>query len=337
MLAHITKKLEYLPNLTHGYYFQKHGTFDLPQIIQQSRLTISFCKEHDDTSSAIATNEYLPILVNQKDPNFDFDTFIEKLKTESLGRCLIHVPVMNSTFDVLEGQFLKHGLFVVADQMLNGQGRGSNKWISPKGCAMTSIQIETKLDSKLAQNPGLLLILPSLAVVHSLRKDSSENLNIKWPNDMYLGFDAKLGGVKIISNQLTDKMVFNIGIGFNLDNEWPTTSWNAHLSQKLLPKLKREEFFAKVFNCLEMLFDELENQADSKLDIILEMYQKYWLHQDQPVQVTNLEGEVFKGIVKRLDKNGFLIVEMLDNSKIVPLDPEAYSFDVKQGIITPRA
>ena len=54
--------------------------------------------------------------------------------------------VLNSSFDVIEGNLLRHGLAVVVDRQLAGRGRSGNKWLSPEGCAMFSLQLEFDLN-----------------------------------------------------------------------------------------------------------------------------------------------------------------------------------------------
>ena len=313
--------------LTPGYFFSQNES--LPSSIQQTRLKLEFSTQND---SLQASDTNLPIFTNISTPEFDYNLFIQKLKTKYLGRSLIYVPIINSTFDVVDGKFLKHGLVVIANQQIQGRGRGQNKWLSPKGCAMTSFQLKTDLSSRLGQKASLLQHLTSLAVVRSLR--DKLDLNLKWPNDIYYGSKVKMGGVVVLSNIFRNEMVFNIGLGFNLDNSQPTICVNDMLREGHLPKLSREEFFANFFNCLESLFDVLDND-DKNLETILDLYHEHWLHQDQRVQVQDLKEEVIEGIVKCIDNDGYLKVELPDG-KMVSLQPGTNSFDMMQGLILPK-
>ena len=314
-------------SLTPGFFFSQNG--NLPSSIQQTKLKLEFTTQND---SLQASDSILPIFTDQSSPEFNYNVFSKNLKTKYLGRSLIYVPIINSTFDILDGKLLKHGLVVIANQQLQGRGRGQNKWLSPKGCAMTSFQLKTDLSSRLGQKASLLQHLTSLAVVHSL-KDKLD-LNLKWPNDIYYGPKIKMGGVVVLSNIFRNEMVFIIGLGFNLDNSQPTICVNDMLQESHLPKLSREEFFSNFFNCLESFFDALDND-DKDLKTLLELYHEYWLHQDQRVQVQDHVGDVIEGIVKCIDSDGYLKVE-LPNGEMVSLQPGTNSFDMMQGLILPK-
>ena len=227
-----------------------------------------------------------------------------------------------------------NGLAVIADKQIKGQGRGQNVWISPKGCAMTSFQIETSLSSSLGQSASLLQHLVALSVVQSL--GDLLNLNLKWPNDIYYGKNVKMGGVVIFSSIFRDRVTFNIGLGFNLDNSKPTLSFNDLLTREGLQKLSREEYFARVFNQLEAFMDLLDQ---GKIEEILQIYHKLWLHQNQKVTlITENDNQTDEktGTVKSIDQDGFLIVELDESLECVSVQPGNNSFDMMQGLILPK-
>ena len=139
--------------LTPGFYHTFQQDFKFPSSLQQSKLKLEFFNMEDDATVEATnvvsichkytqqTNDYLPLfkfglkkkLMGDGEENYDFDyeNFGSSLKTKYLGRSLIYIPIVNSTFDVLDGQSLMHGLAVIADRQLQGRGRGQNKWLSP--------------------------------------------------------------------------------------------------------------------------------------------------------------------------------------------------------------
>ena len=96
--------------------------------IKQSKMTLDFNPSSDCGSSP----DYLPIFQN-KPKTFDSDEYVSYLKTDSLGRAVIHCDMITTTFDILQGQFLLSGMAVIADQQTSGRGRSANKWLSPEG------------------------------------------------------------------------------------------------------------------------------------------------------------------------------------------------------------
>ena len=293
--------------------------------VQQTRLLLDFgeaTKEPTDT--------YLPVLTTNKTASstFKFQDYAiaNQLKTETLGQVVIHSEVINSTFDILEGPMVYNGLVVIADQQIKGRGRGSNTWISPLGCSLTSFQIQFNVDSKQGQKATLLGHLVSLAVVTSV---GTVPLKVKWPNDIYYS-NIKMGGVLILSNVSKDVMVVNVGLGFNLDNSKPTLCLNEILSDG---KMSRETFFAQVFNTIEKYLTCLE--TDEGLVHLLELYHKHWLHQDQVVSVIQ-EGQSTqeRGVVKCIDEFGYIVVQMDDGTSL-SLRPDTNRFDMMQNLIFP--
>ena len=75
----------------------------------------------------------------------------------------------SSSMTVLDGPPLIDGLVVVPDTQTAGQGRSANAWISPRGCAMFSLQLHLGAESNLGKRPTLIQHLVGLAVCRALR------------------------------------------------------------------------------------------------------------------------------------------------------------------------
>ena len=296
--------------------------------VQQSRLLLDF----DNEASKEPTDTYLPIQTASSTSTFNFQDYATQLKTENLGQTVIHSEVVNSTFDILEGPMVHNGLAVIADQQIKGRGRGNNAWISPLGCAMTSFQLQFNVHSKQGQKASLLQHLVSLAVVTSV---DTIPLKLKWPNDIYYS-KIKMGGVVILSSVLRDVIIFNIGLGFNLDNAKPTLSLNQLLANEIERKLSRESFLARLFNTIEKYLDLLE--TDQGLVHLLDLYHQHWLHQDQVVSLIqdDSSNSQVEGVVKCIDDFGYIVVQLEDGSK-VSVQPGTNSFDMMQGLILPKS
>lgn len=83
-------------------------------------------------------------------------------------------------------------------------GRGSNQWTSPLGCALFTIHFDINLQSLLGQRLSLLQLLASVAILQAIEKTPEYkllNVQIKWPNDIFIGNDfSKLGGILATSS-----------------------------------------------------------------------------------------------------------------------------------------
>lgn len=112
----------------------------------------------------------------------------------------------------------EEGTVVLARYQKKGKGQQGNSWESEYGrnLLMSMILYPGFLD---AGNQFLISKVVSLAIVEFL-KTETENVSIKWPNDIYVGKN-KIAGI-LIENSLKGSNMFStiIGIGLNLNQEF---------------------------------------------------------------------------------------------------------------------
>lgn len=110
---------------------------------------------------------------------------------------------------------LKDYTCVIADFQTAGKGQNINKWESQLGKnALFSIYINPKQISP--GNQFIISKIVSLAIVDFLGQHT-ENISIKWPNDIYVG-DRKIAGI-LIEITIKGSKIENaiVGIGLNLN------------------------------------------------------------------------------------------------------------------------
>ncbi|XP_059099354.1 biotin--protein ligase-like [Tigriopus californicus] len=279
---------------------------------------------HDQWGPELSVHD----VVRLESPLFNRTAFLRRLQTRYLGRILLFYPVIGSTFEPLE-RSVGNGVVVMADQQSAGQGRGGNAWLSPPGCLMFSLQLGLDVKSGMVQRVSLIQHLIALALVHAISQltaPSENSLRLKWPNDIYLGSDTKMGGVLAKSSFCGSEVTVNLGLGFNLDNALPTLSLNSILDHQL----SREVVLAEVLNVLEDLLNQLER---GQIESLLQLYHRYWLHQDQVVRVKHDASDEISVMIKSIDEFGFLNAERLDTRASLTLHPDGNSFDMFQGLI----
>ncbi len=83
------------------------------------------------------------------------------------------------------------------------------------GCALFTIHFDINLQSLLGQRLSLLQLLASVAILQAIEKTAeykSLNVQIKWPNDIFIGNDfAKLGGILATSSIYGNSASINLG------------------------------------------------------------------------------------------------------------------------------
>ncbi|XP_043206719.1 biotin--protein ligase-like [Amphibalanus amphitrite] len=269
-----------------------------------------------------ASAERLPLLVGAPPTSrFNHRLFESELETAVLGRCLVFLPAVTSTMDVLRDARLPHGAAVVCDRQTRGRGRAGNTWLSPAGCCMLSVRLLVTLDSPLGGRLSWLQHAAALAVAEAV---GDPRLGLKWPNDLYWEGRTKVGGVLVETDVMGRSAECRLGLGVNLDNAAPTVC----LNRLLAAPLARERLLARLLSRLEELLT-LDTAA------LAERYRSRWLHERQPVTVQR-DGESVPAEVCGLDQHGFLLVRAAADGAELAVSPDGNSFDMMRGLIVPK-
>jgi len=138
------------------------------------------------------------------------------LVTRFIGQRVIYYSRLTSTMDVAKREAQQgavEGTIIIADEQTAGRGRLKRAWLSPKG----SIALSIILYPSVAYLPSLIM-LASLAVVHSIESVTGLKSQVKWPNDV-LANGKKVCGILIESDvrgNMVDYTIIGIGINVNL-------------------------------------------------------------------------------------------------------------------------
>lgn len=137
-----------------------------------------------------------------------------------------HYPTLSSTMD-RAGMFARagapEGVVVVSDEQTAGRGRSGRAWHSPPGVALYA----TLLLRPDVPPPALatLPLVAGVAVAEALEALTGAPVQLKWPNDVWLGSGPerrKVAGILLtsaISGQQVDHVL--CGIGVNLSTPLP--------------------------------------------------------------------------------------------------------------------
>lgn len=305
-------------------YTKKNGN-----VIQMKKLQVEFCEK---PSSREPSENFLPVHIHEEPPNFNVEEYYRHLNTKKLGQVIIYSDVMSSSHNVLDGPSLLHGFTVIPRQQTQGTGRSNNVWLSPPGCAMFSIQLHIDLKSQLGKHLPLIQHIVAISIVLAVKSFNQDiDLGIKWPNDLYVNGNVKLGGIIVTSSILstfdTQMAVCNIGVGMNLDNAEPTTCLNTLFSSSS-SHLSYEQYFALVFNHLEQLME-------GDFEEIYDLYYKHWLHTNVNVTIVSEKGKAQQAKIIGIDDFGFLSVRS-EEGFIFSVRPDGNTFDMLNGLIAPK-
>ncbi|KAL8603079.1 hypothetical protein ACOMHN_015644 [Nucella lapillus] len=322
-------------------------------VIRSRTLSLKFVTSKSESSALTATSDTLPVVTDIPAgsfkgiqdagdlQHFDPAVYWRHLTTSVLGRVVMYTEIIPTTMIVFEGiQFSLPedlGVIAVAGRQTSGKGRGGNQWLSPMGCAMFTLPLRLPVESHLGQHISFLQHMASLAVVHSVRTlpgYEDLDLRLKWPNDIYYGTKAKLGGVLVNSTIMGKTMHATIGCGVNVSNSLPTICINSiiwdHNQERgsNLQPLTTSEVLARTVSTMETLLTQF--QAKGHQDFC-QLYYKYWLHSGAHVKVES-EGNAAVEIVG-LDSFGFLRVVNQQGQQL-SVQPDGNSFDIMRNLIS---
>lgn len=132
-----------------------------------------------------------------------------------------YVPEVDSTNAFIKetlknNPYLLHGLCLCTDYQTKGKGQPGNFWESERSKNLLfSILIQnTKIE---IQEQFFLSEIVSLSLKKVLEQALGQTVQIKWPNDIYVG-DKKISGI-LIENQLQGNRLTSciIGVGLNVN------------------------------------------------------------------------------------------------------------------------
>lgn len=136
--------------------------------------------------------------------------------------------------------------------------------------------------------------------------------------------------------------ICNVGVGLNLDNGSPTTCVNDLIrdfnrtttTEAPLETLRAEIVFARIFNEMERLLDEVERTGG--WESFYDLYYQLWLHDEQKVQVQDTGNALKSGTVSGIDDYGYLKIKVAGTEQELSVHPDGNSFDMLRGLIFPK-
>ncbi len=206
--------------------------------------------------------------------NFNKEQFNKKLKTQFIGKNLIHFERLNSTNDYASEIEKKthagsikedlNGTIILSEIQDMGRGRLNRNWLSPDGGLWFTVILVTKIKEKDLPKMNLLA---AISVAEILITKYRLKATVKWPNDIYCN-GCKLAGILSEIEKINNLLYLNIGIGINVNTD---SSLFANLNIKAISimdllgrKLKIEILLAEVLLNFEKNYNYFAETQDFK-------------------------------------------------------------------------
>jgi len=232
------------------------------------------------------------------------------LGTRLIGRRVLYFPSLTSTMDIARQEVRQgaaEGTVIVAYKQTAGRGRLKRAWLSPEG----SIALSVILYPRVAHLSSLIM-LASLAVVHSIGAVTSLRPQIKWPNDVLIN-GRKVCGILIESDvrgDMVNYVVIGIGININLQvADFPEISPVAtSLSEELGRQVSRLNVLRSLLVELDRLYLALSGGGS-----LYEEWRDNLVTLGKRVRATTGDS-IHEGIAESVDRDGSLRLRGPDGS-----------------------
>ena len=236
-----------------------------------------------------------------------------------------HVEVhtlIDSTNDYLLRKLpnqVEPGQVCIAEYQSQGRGRRGRQWISPFGSHLY-LSYYRYLADGMSSAMGLSL-LTALAISDAIKALYDVQVQLKWPNDVYLD-GVKLAGILIdLEGQATGECHSVIGIGLNLcmpeqaghDISQPWTDLQRHLSQSSDIKIDRNQLAVAIIVALNR---RLAQQESLGTESMLSDWFEQDLFLNQNVKIITGDNSQY-GICRGVNAQGALLFEQ--NGQVKPV------------------
>jgi BirA family biotin operon repressor/biotin-[acetyl-CoA-carboxylase] ligase len=203
---------------------------------------------------------------------------------------------------------------VLADSQEKGKGRLGRFWISPPGVNIyMSIITRPAIDP---EDATLLTVMTAVGCTIALRRVTSLNVTIKWPNDLMVS-DKKIGGILTEMKTYPAKIIFAIvGIGINVNIDIDVFPDDV---RKIATSIKNEtgilssrtEITVEILNEIDRWYRILKGMGKK---ILLIEWQRLTSTLGREVKVT-VGKETFAGLAESLDDKGMLILRLMSGER----------------------
>jgi BirA family biotin operon repressor/biotin-[acetyl-CoA-carboxylase] ligase len=226
-----------------------------------------------------------------------------------MGKNLVFVPDCPSTntlaLEISQHSPVKEGTLVITDNQTAGKGQRGNVW---------EAEPRQNLTFSLILKPGFLAISKQfflnivicLALRDYLKEKISDNIYIKWPNDILVP-EKKISGV-LIENQLQGGMIVNAiaGIGFNVNQ----VNFGAYRATSLAAitgkRFNLEPELHEILGHFESRYLQLRQ---GQYGMLMNQYLAA-LFQRHAKRLYSGNGIEFEGVIEDLDESGRLRVRV---------------------------
>ena len=245
------------------------------------------------------------------------------MSTPLLGNTIIKLDAIDSTNDyarelLLNDANITEGTTVIADFQEKGKGQRGRNWSSEKGLNLTMSVILYPVNLKL-QDLFVMTKVTSLGVLDYLKSlldaNLSDQLRIKWPNDIYVA-NNKICGI-LIENNVRGDLITSciIGIGLNVNQvDFPDDIVNpTSIKRELERSFDLDSLRVELCASLEHRYSQLHGMDHGQLGIQYEDC----LYGRNEMKSYQIKGQAVSAKLVGVSSFGELMLESADGGQII--------------------
>ena len=172
------------------------------------------------------------------------------LKTEIIGKNIIHLESVDSTNDYLKkiGNNVQEGTVVISEEQTKGKGRLGRNWQSKsKEGIWMSIILKPEI---VPYKAPFITLIAGAAIVKALN-DLQVPAKIKWPNDIIINNKKVSGILTELSAEIERINYVVVGIGMNVKNLY----FDKELEEKATSLYKEDYYLSRVELVSQIIYE----------------------------------------------------------------------------------
>jgi len=215
---------------------------------------------------------------------------------------LVHIETVESTMKEIKKYIGNKNICMIADQQTAGIGRRGNTWHSPKGNIYLSFLMNYNLSLK---DHFIFSAFTANSIIEFLNRYISEEINIKWPNDININGNKIAGIMTEIVKQNNIKYIV-IGVGINISTSPKISNYQTCCLKDYSVKIKHESV---LLDMIESYFIEYKMIKNKNYKLILSKFKNKMDLLGSNIKILLPNGDVSRVLLKNLNYDGSLLVE----------------------------
>ncbi len=221
-------------------------------------------------------------------------------------KALHHFEELTSSNEEARDLCYGEGDWLVVERQTAGRGQRGHTWLSEEGLNLTATLV---LEPRFLEVRNQFALSQAVALaVGDLLAEYNILSRIKWTNDIYWR-DRKMAGILIehsFAGEYLNRTL--VGVGLNINQRFFDPSLPNPTSMLLASGMQfdREEVAERLWRALMRRYEELRQEGPAALQAAY--HARLW-RRDEPQRFRLPSGEEFRGVIRRVEPRGELVVE----------------------------